>query len=104
MSTAATYPARHEEQAPDRAAAPGALGEREARVLDFERAWWEYAGNKDEGIREQFSMSATRYYQLLNALLDDPAALAHDPLLVKRLRRERERRQRARSARRLSGR
>ena len=52
-------------------------------------------------IRETFELSSTRYYQILNALLDDPAALAHDPLLIRRLRRLRERRQRARSARRL---
>lgn len=79
----------------------GTLGERDAHLLDFEGAWWKFAGSKDEGIREQFGMSTTRYYQALNALLDDPAALAYDPLLVKRLRRERERRQRERSARRL---
>lgn len=72
-------------------------------LLDFERAWWTYADSKDEGIREQFGISTTRYYQALNALLDDPAALAYDPLLVKRLRRERDRRQRERSARRLRG-
>lgn len=77
------------------------LGEREARLLDFERAWWKFAGTKDEGIREQFGMSTTRYYQALNTLLDDPAAMAYDALLVKRLRRERDRRQRERSARRL---
>jgi hypothetical protein len=46
-------------------------------------------------------MSATRYYQVLNALIDQPAALAYDPLLIKRLRRLRAARQRARSARRL---
>lgn len=80
-----------------------ALGERDARLLAFERAWWTYADSKEEGIREQFGMSTTRYYQALNALLDEPAALAHDALLVKRLRRERDRRQRERSARRLRG-
>ena len=46
-------------------------------------------------------MSATRYYQVLNALIDTQAALEHDPMLVKRLRRMRAQRQRARSARRL---
>ena len=79
----------------------GVLGERDVRLLDFERAWWKYAGSKDEGIREQFGMSTTRYYQALNTLLDEPAALAYDAVLVKRLRRERDRRQRERSARRL---
>lgn len=81
---------------------PGSqLSERDSAILDFERQWWKYSGTKEEGIREQFNMSATRYYQVLNALIDKPEALAHDPLLVKRLRRLRSSRQRARSARRL---
>ena len=49
--------------------------------------WWKYAGAKEQAIRAQFGMSATRYYQVLNALIDRPEALAFDPLLVKRLRR-----------------
>ncbi len=77
------------------------LDERAERILAFERQWWKYAGAKEQAIRELFDMSATRYYQVLNALIDDPAALAHDPMLVKRLRRLRAARQRARSARRL---
>ena len=77
------------------------LAERDAEILDFERNWWKHAGPKEQGIRERFDMSATRYYQILNGLLDRPEALAHDPLLVKRLRRLRSERQRARSARRL---
>ncbi len=77
------------------------LSERELAVLAFERQWWKYAGAKEQAIRELFDMSATRYYQVLNSLLDSPAALAHDPMLVKRLRRMRTSRQRARSARRL---
>ena len=77
------------------------LSERDEQVLAFERQWWKYAGAKESAIRELFDMSATRYYQVLNALIDDPAALAHDPMLIKRLRRLRASRQRARSARRL---
>lgn len=77
------------------------LSERDQAVLAFERQWWKYAGAKEQAIRELFDMSATRYYQVLNALIDDPAALAHDPMLVKRLRRMRSSRQRARTARRL---
>ena len=77
------------------------LGERDQEILAFERQWWKYAGAKEQAIRELFDMSATRYYQVLNALIDSPAALAHDPMLVKRLRRLRTSRQRARSARRL---
>jgi hypothetical protein len=69
--------------------------------LAFERQWWKYAGAKEHAVREQFDMSATRYYQVLNALIDQPEAMAYDPLLVKRLRRLRTARQRARSARRL---
>jgi hypothetical protein len=77
------------------------LSERDQAILAFERSWWEFAGAKEQAIREKFDMSATRYYQVLNALIDREAALAFDPLLVKRLRRLRMARQRARSARRL---
>lgn len=79
----------------------GELDERDRRVLEFERQWWKYAGAKEEAIRENFGLSATRYYQLLNVLIDRPEALVADPMLVKRLRRLRASRQRLRSARRL---
>ena len=82
-------------------AAPAGLAERDREILAFERQWWKYAGAKEQAVRELFDMSATRYYQVLNALIDRPEALAHDPMLVKRLRRLRAARQRARSARRL---
>jgi hypothetical protein len=77
------------------------LSERDQQILAFERQWWKYAGAKEQAVRELFQMSATRYYQVLNALIDSPAALAHDPMLIKRLRRMRASRQRARTARRL---
>jgi hypothetical protein len=77
------------------------LTRRDREILTFERQWWKYAGAKEQAVRELFDMSATRYYQVLNALIDTPAALAADPLLVKRLRRLRASRQRQRSARRL---
>lgn len=77
------------------------LTRREHDILSFERQWWKYAGAKEEAIKELFSMSATRYYQVLNALVDRPEALAADPMLVKRLRRLRASRQKARAARRL---
>jgi hypothetical protein len=79
----------------------GVLDSRDAEILAFERQWWKFAGAKEQAIRDKFGMSATRYYQVLNALIDKPEALAQDPLLVKRLRRLRATRQRNRSARRL---
>jgi hypothetical protein len=79
----------------------GGLSERDGRILGFERQWWKYSGAKEQAIRDLFDMSATRYYQVLNALIDRPEAMAADPMLVKRLRRLRVTRQRARSARRL---
>lgn len=88
-------------ETPAPAAPADGLSERDQQVLAFERQWWKYAGAKEQAVRELFDMSATRYYQVLNALIDSPAALAHDPMLVKRLRRMRSTRQRARSARRL---
>ncbi|HET7724831.1 MAG TPA: DUF3263 domain-containing protein [Propionibacteriaceae bacterium] len=77
------------------------LSARDADILEFERSWWRSPGAKEQTIREQFDMSPTRYYQVLNALIDTPAALAADPLLVKRLRRLRDERRRNRSAARL---
>ncbi|MCU1432557.1 MAG: hypothetical protein JWP95_1662 [Actinotalea sp.] len=79
----------------------GVLSDRDQQILAFERQWWKYAGAKEQAVRELFEMSATRYYQVLNALIDSPAALEHDPMLIKRLRRMRSSRQRARTARRL---
>ena len=78
------------------------LSERDREIIAFERQWWKYAGSKETAIKELFDMSSTRYYQVLNALIDEPAALAFDPMLVKRLRRLRSSRQRARTARRLA--
>jgi len=77
------------------------LARRDREILGFERQWWKYAGAKEQAIRDLFDMSATRYYQVLNGLIDRPEALVFDPMLVKRLRRLRASRQRQRSARRL---
>ena len=69
-------------------------------ILTFERSWFLHLGAKEQAVHERFGMSLTRYYQALNALLDDPAAMEFDPLTVKRLRRLRGRRQ-VRSVRRV---
>ncbi|HIW99511.1 MAG TPA: DUF3263 domain-containing protein [Candidatus Nesterenkonia stercoripullorum] len=76
------------------------LTEEEAQILGLERQWWKYAGAKDQAISEQLSMSAVSYYRTLNRLIDTEDALAYDPILVKRLRRQRDARHRERSARR----
>jgi hypothetical protein len=80
---------------------PDSLSCREREILAFERQWWKYSGAKEQAIRELFGMSATRYYQILNGLIDRQEALATDPILIKRLRRLRSVRQRARATRRL---
>jgi len=77
------------------------LSQRDAEILEFERHWWKYAGAKEQAVREKFDMSSTRYYQVLNPLIDRPDALESYPLLVRRLTRLRPSRQRQRSARRL---
>ena len=89
---------RHEE--PTRAG-DGVLATRDREILAFERQWWRHAGAKENAIRERFDLSATRYYQLLNKLLEKPEAIEADPMLVKRLRKTRAARQRKRGARRL---
>lgn len=73
-----------------------ALTDRDRAILDFERSWWTETGPKDTAIRERFELSGTRYYQLLTELIDDQDALDYDPLVIRRLRRVRERRRRAR--------
>src|ERR1700683_1369877 len=74
-----------------------ALSERDLRVLAFQRGTWRPAGAKEQAIAEVLGITATRYYQLLNELIDLPEALRFDPTLVKRLRAQRARRQRIRS-------
>lgn len=74
------------------------LSERDQAILGFERQWWKYSGAKEAAIRELFDMSSTRYYQLINTLIDTPEAMEFDPMLVKRLRRMRSSRQAARTA------
>ena len=75
------------------------LTDLETRILDFERNWWRFAGAKETAIKELFDLTAPRYYQLLNDLIDRDDALAASPMLVKRLRRLREARMSARTAR-----
>jgi Protein of unknown function (DUF3263) len=72
------------------------LTERERSILEFERSWWTEPGPKELAIRERFDLSATRYYQLLAELVDSDDALEYDPLVIRRLRRMRDRRRRAR--------
>ena len=75
------------------------LTDLETRILDFERNWWRFAGAKETAIKDLFDMTAPRYYQLLNDLIDRDDALEASPMLVKRLRRLREARMAARTAR-----
>jgi hypothetical protein len=80
--------------APSPPSVEAGLDERAEQILAFERRWWKHAGAKEQAIRDTFGLSATRYYQVLNGLLDDPAALQRDPVLVGRLRRLRASRSR----------
>ena len=85
---------------PNRDDAPdSALSARDIRILDFERQWWHHAGAKEAAIRSEFSLSAARYYQLLNAVIDSPDAVRHDPMLIKRLQRARASRVHTRASR-----
>lgn len=81
-----------------------ALSDREQAILDFEQGWWSRPGSKEAAIREVFGLSPTRYYELLGGLVDSADALAYEPLVVRRLRRERDRRRRARYEGRSAGR
>lgn len=71
--------------------------DREILAFETQHQFWRYAGAKEAAILERWDMTATRYYQRLNALIDDPEALAIAPTVVNRWRRLREQRQQARS-------
>jgi Protein of unknown function (DUF3263) len=79
------------------------LSVREREILTVERERWKYAGAKEAAVREHLAMTPHAYYRSLNAIIDRPEALDHDPLLVRRLRRLRVSRQRQRRASRLNG-
>ena len=72
------------------------LTERDRAILDFERCWWSEPGPKEVAIKARFDLSTTRYYAILNELLDLAGAMDYDPLVIRRLRRQRDRRRRAR--------
>jgi hypothetical protein len=80
-----------------------ALSERDRAILDFERGWWLEAGSKETAIRQRLDLSPTRYRELLNDLVDSADALDYDPMVVRRLRKSRERRRQARFERRSAG-
>jgi len=73
-----------------------ALTERDCAIIEFERSWWSEDASKESLIRDQFELSTTRYYELLGELVDSDEAYAFDPLLIRRLRRLRDRRRKAR--------
>ena len=65
------------------------LGERDCAILGFESSWWLHPGPKDRAIRDHLGISAATYYQVLRRLVEDPEAMQHDPLTVRRLQRVR---------------
>jgi hypothetical protein len=85
------------EQVTDATAVQAAdLTDRQRAILDFEATWWMHDDDREAMIRARFQVAAEEYYRELNLLLDHPAALSSDPLVVRRLRRHRDRRRRAR--------
>ncbi|MEY5145543.1 MAG: hypothetical protein RL745_912 [Actinomycetota bacterium] len=87
----------------DAAATSAPLTALDQQILAFEREWWRYSGAKEQAIKDTFDMTPARYYQELSRIMEDPAALAHDPLLVKRLIRLRAQRHTARTGRPVAG-
>jgi Protein of unknown function (DUF3263) len=73
-----------------------ALSDRDRAILDFERTWWTVSGPKGQAIRQRLGLSPSQYYRRLSSLMDTEEAMVHDPLVVRRLRRTRERRRRDR--------
>jgi hypothetical protein len=73
-----------------------ALTDQDRAIIDFERTWWQDPGRKEAAVRERLGLSPSRYYAFLNRLLEKPEAIEYDPMVVRRLRRQRDRRRRAR--------
>ncbi|MGO4957213.1 DUF3263 domain-containing protein [Luteococcus sp. Sow4_B9] len=83
---------------------PSGLDQLELAVLDFAASRPATARSvREQEVRDLFGISLPRYHQLLNQVIDEPAALQRHPLLVKRLQRLRGQRAQARSAARLPG-
>jgi hypothetical protein len=81
---------RSQGDVPAASGAGDALTEVEVEVLAFAGLLWRYPGAMETAVREKFDWSLTRYFQVLNGLLDRPEAYVHAPVLVARLRRLRE--------------
>ncbi|WP_353828943.1 DUF3263 domain-containing protein [Agromyces sp. SYSU T0242] len=75
------------------------LDDAQRAILAFESRAWRDPARKADAIREELGISAARYYRLLGALVDSPAALRYDPMLVGRLQRQRAARAQTRSRR-----
>ena len=73
----------------------GELGERELAILRFEATWFTLDEDRHDAIRARFACSVEDYNLELNRVIDHPASMLEDPLVVRRLRRSRERRRRA---------
>lgn len=71
------------------------LGERDRQILDIERGWWLEGQSKTEIVRSRLRVSLSRYNQLLGALVERKDAEEYDPLVVRRLRRAKQRRRSA---------
>ena len=76
------------------------LSQRDRAILDFEQSWWESAIPRDQAVREQFQLTEAEYAEVLNHLIASEAAILAEPLLVRRLRRLRDRRRQEHIARR----
>ncbi len=72
------------------------LSERDHAILEFEGSWWTLAEPKQAAIRDRFGISMSSYRRILASLIESEDAESADPLLVRRLRRDRDLRRRAR--------
>ena len=76
------------------------LTEREKDILEFEQSWWSLSVPREQAVRDRFQLTETEYDELLEVLIATEAALEAEPLLVRRLRRMKDRRRQEHVARR----
>jgi len=71
------------------------LTDEQKAILAIESRWWKHAGAKERYVKDVLGLDPIRYYQLVNALIENPEAVAVAPVVINRLRRIRSHRRRA---------
>jgi len=79
------------------------MSQRDEAILAFERSWWTEPGPKEVAVAQRFQLTMSEYQEALSGFIDDPDAMELDPMVVRRLRRARDKRRQELADRRSAG-